>query len=179
MHLGVLFPEAVPATLPRPDTPLLELVRWARGIEGSIVILVHPLPGLWRRQLREMARADLLPDAIEARFPFVGRRGAVVERAAAHYGLAVLGGSDAHLMPDQIGEHVTLFPGETVDDLVTAIRERKTRAVSLPITGTIPRRVYAMQSLYSWLLPFRALPGVPAMRASLLKQARRATGNDS
>jgi lauroyl/myristoyl acyltransferase/predicted metal-dependent phosphoesterase TrpH len=179
VHLGVLFPEDVPSSLPPPDTPLLELVRWARGIEWSIVVLVHPLPGLWRRQLREMARADLLPDAIESRFPFVGRRRAAIERAAAHYGLAVLGGSDAHLAPGQIGQQATLFPGETVDDLVAAIRDRQTRAVSLPATVSIPRRVYALQSLYSWLFPFRALPGVPAIRGSLRTLARRAAAIDS
>jgi lauroyl/myristoyl acyltransferase/predicted metal-dependent phosphoesterase TrpH len=179
VHLGVLFPGDVPDGLPRPDTPLLELVRWARGIEGSIVVLVHPLPGLWRRQLREMARAGLLPDAIESRFPFVGKRRTVIERAAAHYGLAILGGSDAHLAPGQIGEHLTLFPGETVADLVAAIRERRTRAVSLPARIAIPRRVYAMQSLYSWLFPFRAWSGVPAVRTGLLKRARRAVSERS
>ena len=68
VHLGVLFPGEMPPAA-APGTPLLDLVRWARGVEGSIVILVHPLPGLWRRQLRGMARVGLLPDAIEADFP--------------------------------------------------------------------------------------------------------------
>jgi hypothetical protein len=31
-----------------------------------------------------------------------------------------------------------------------------------------------MQSLYSWLLPVRGLPGVPAMRTVLLRRARAA-----
>lgn len=179
VHLGVLFTGEMPDALPRMDTPLLDLVRWARGIAGSIVVLVHPLPGLWRKQLREMARAGLLPDAIESRFPFSGKRTAVIERAAAHYGLAVLGGSDAHLAPGQIGEHVTLFPGDSVDDLVLAIRERRTRAVSLPTTSSIPRQVYVLQSLYSWLLPLRGVAGVSAVRAALLKRARRAAGEGS
>jgi hypothetical protein len=170
----VLFPGEVPSSLPRPGTPLLDLVRWARGIEGSVVVLVHPLPVLWRRQLRSMARAGLLPDAIEARFPFSGNRAVTIERAASEYGLAVLGGSDAHLTPGQIGAHATLFPGETIEDLLRALRERRTRAVALPRPGRIPGSVYAMQSLYSWLLPVRGLPGVPAMRAVLLRQARAA-----
>lgn len=72
VHLGVLFPGEVPERFPRPGRPLLQLVRWARQIEGSIVVLVHPLPLLWRLQLRSMARAGLLPDAIESRFPFGG-----------------------------------------------------------------------------------------------------------
>jgi len=147
-------------------------VRWARGIAGSVVVLVHPLPVLWRWQLRGMARAGLLPDAIEARFPLCGGRTAAIERAARRYGLAVLGGSDAHLSPGQIGANATLFPGETVEDLLVAVLQRRTRAVSLPRAGSIPRRVYAAQSLYSWLLPFRRLPGVAAARALLLRRAR-------
>jgi hypothetical protein len=137
-------------------------------------VLVHPLPGLWRRQLRGMAQAGLLPDAIEARFPFSGNRAATIERAACEYGLAVLGGSDAHLSPGQIGAHATLFPGETVEDLLRALRDRRTRAVALPRPGRIPGSVYAMQSLYSWLLPVRGFPGVPAMRTVLLRRARAA-----
>jgi predicted metal-dependent phosphoesterase TrpH len=174
VHLGVLFAGDVPAELPSPGRPLLELVRWARGIEGSIVVLVHPLPLLWRRQLRAMARAGLLPDAIETRFPFCGKRTAAIERAARFYGLAALGGSDAHLTPGQIGAHATLFPGQSAEDLLTALRQRRTRAVTLPRAGGVPRHVYALQSLYSWLLPFRALPGVPAARAALLRRARAA-----
>jgi lauroyl/myristoyl acyltransferase/predicted metal-dependent phosphoesterase TrpH len=174
VHLGVLFTREIPASLPRPGTPLLELVRWARGIEGSIVVLVHPLPVLWREQLRRMAAAGLLPDAIEARFPFSGRRATAIERAARFYGLAVLGGSDAHLSPGQIGAHATLFPGETVEDLLAALDQRQTRAVSLPRGGRIPKSVYAMQTGYSWLFPFRGLPGVATARAALLRRARGA-----
>ncbi len=172
VHLGVLFAGDIPTSLPRPGQPLLELVRWARGIEGSIVVMVHPLPGLWRRQLRSMRQAGLLPDAIEARFPFCGRRSALIERAAARYGLAVLGGSDAHLSPGQIGGHATLFPGETASDLIQAIRERQTQAVTLPRPVRIPGNVYAAQFVYSWLLPFQRLPGVTLTRSTLLRLAR-------
>jgi KDO2-lipid IV(A) lauroyltransferase len=174
VHLGVLFTGEIPGTLPRPGTPLLDLVHWARTIEGSIVVLVHPLPGLWRRQLRGMARAGLLPDAIESRFPLCGNRAGTIERVAREYDLAILGGSDAHLSPGQLGFNATLFPGETVEDLLVAIRERRTWAVTLPRQGRIPGSVYAMQSLYSWLLPVRGIPGVPATRAALLRRARAA-----
>jgi hypothetical protein len=119
-----------------------------------------------------MAGAGLLPDAIEARYPFSGNRAATIERAARKYGLAVLGASDAHLSPGQIGSHATLFPGETVEDLLHALRHRRTQAVALPRPGRIPGTVYAMQSLYSWLMPVRGLPGVPALRAVLLRRAR-------
>jgi hypothetical protein len=119
-----------------------------------------------------MHRTGLLPDAIEARFPFSGRRPAMIERAAARYGLAVLGGSDAHLSPGQIGGYATLFPGETASDLIQAIRERQTQAVTLPRPVRIPGNVYLAQTAYSWLLPFRSLPGVTVTRSTLLRLAR-------
>lgn len=172
VHIGVLFPEAIPAELPKPGTPLLEIVRWARGIEGSIVVLVHPLPFLWRGQLRKLAAANLLPDAIETRFPFAGWRTRGIEQAADEYGLAKLGGSDAHLMPAQLGQYVTQFPGETTDDLIRAIRERTTLAIARPPRARVPAQVYGLQSIYSWLLPFRRLPLVPKARAGLLRRAR-------
>jgi hypothetical protein len=177
VHLGVLFTGEIPATLPKPGTPLLELMRWARGIAGSIVVLVHPLPILWRRQLRGMARAGLLPDAIESRFPYGGNgaRTAAIERAARRYNLAILGASDAHLSPGQIGTQATLFPGESVGDLLIALRERSTQAVALPRPTHVPGSVHLLQSLFSWLLPFRGLPGVGIVRAAILRRARLAS----
>jgi lauroyl/myristoyl acyltransferase/predicted metal-dependent phosphoesterase TrpH len=177
IHLGVLFTEEIPATLPKPGTPLLELMRWARGVTGSVVVLVHPLPILWRRQLRGMARAGLLPDAIESRFPLLGSGAhtATIERAARRYNLAILGASDSHLSPGQIGAQATLFPGESVEDLLTALRERSTQAVALPRPTRVPGSVHLLQSLYSWLLPFRALPGVGPARAAILRRARLAS----
>lgn len=176
VHLAVLFPGMDPAdlpkTLPKPGTPLSDLVRWGRAIPGAVVVLVHPHPILWKRQLAGLAEEGLLPDAIETRFPLVGWRNPALERAAARYRLATLGGSDAHLAPGQLGGHVTVFPGETVDDLVRAIRERRTRAVSTPAAAAIPASVYLIQSVYSWLLPFRALPGVEPIRTQLLEEAR-------
>lgn len=178
VHVGVLFPEEIPAVIPPRDTPLLEIMRWARDVPGSLVILVHPLPGLWRHQLRRLARAGLLPDAVESRFPFggQGRRTAGLERAAREYQLAVLGSSDSHLAPGQIGTQATLFPGSTAEDLVTAIRERRTVAVARPQAVRAPGSVVALQSLYSWLLPFRAIPGVDDVRRALLQRARRGAG---
>jgi predicted metal-dependent phosphoesterase TrpH len=177
VHLGVLFTDAVPAALPKPGTPLLDLMRWALGIDGSIVVLVHPLPILWRRQLRGMARAGLLPDAIESRFPYGGngQRTSAIERAARHYDLAVLGSSDGHLSPGQIGGQATLFPGETVADLLDALRQRRTRAVVLPRQTRLPGSVHLLQTAYSWLLPIRGLPGIAAARAAILRRARAAS----
>lgn len=174
VHLGVLFPAALPETLPKPGRPLPELIRWARGIDGGVVVLVHPLPVIWRRQLRGLARRGLLPDAIETRFPLVGWRSPMLERAARDYGLAALGGSDGHMVPDQLGQHATLFPGTTADDLVAAIRAGTTAAVTRPATPRVPAAGYAWQAVYSWLLPFAGLPAVSRLRARALTRARRA-----
>ena len=173
VHLGVLFPESIPASLPKPGTPLLDVVRWARAVPGSIVVLVHPLPLLWRIQLRRLKQANLLPDAMETSFPLVFWRGPALERAARTYGLAALGGTDAHLAPGQLGRHVTCFPGETPADLVAAIRLRRTRAATRPSRiGRLPAQLYALQCAYSWLYPFRGVPAVASVRSGLLTLAR-------
>jgi len=178
VHLGVLFPEVVPdpTELPKPGTPLPALVRWARTVPGSVVILVHPLPFIWRRQLRGLAAAGLLPDAIETRFPFVGWRSPEIAKVAAEYGLAPLGGSDGHLTPGQLGQHVTSFPGATAADLVAAIRAGTTRPVTRPSGAAVPFMAVAWQNLFSWLLPFARFPGVAASRGRILGRAQRAAG---
>ncbi|MFM9108259.1 MAG: PHP-associated domain-containing protein [Chloroflexota bacterium] len=174
VHVGVLFTGEVPADLPAMDSPLPEIIRWARGIAGSLVVLVHPHPGLWTRQLRGLERLGLLPDAIETRYPTVGWQARRLEREAARLGLAMLGGSDGHLAAGQLGRHVTVFPGETAADLIAAIRARRTRGATAPAAISVPPRVYLLQSCYSWLLPFRHLPGVPGIRERLLRRAREA-----
>jgi predicted metal-dependent phosphoesterase TrpH len=172
VHIGILFPRDVPAEIPRPGTPLLDVGRWARTIDGAIVVLVHPLPGLWRFQLRRLARAGLLPDAVETRFPLAYWRTPAIEDAARRYHLAMLGSTDAHLTPAQLGRFATEFPGESIDDLVQAIHERTTRAVKRPIECRPPLMVYALQCVYSWLLPFREQPAVARLRQRLLRRAR-------
>lgn len=172
VHVGVLFTETVPSRLPKPGTPLPEVVRWARDIAGSIVVLVHPHPVLWTRQLRGLAELGLLPDAIETRYPLVGWQQRKLEREAARFGVAVLGGSDAHLTGGQLGRHVTLYPGDGVDDLVAAIRSRTTRAATLPGGVSVPNDVHLRQSLASWMLPWRERNGVEPLRQRLMHAAR-------
>jgi lauroyl/myristoyl acyltransferase/predicted metal-dependent phosphoesterase TrpH len=171
-HIGVLFPQALPDELPPLGTPLLDVMRWAHAIEGAIVVLVHPLPVLWRIQLRRMARTGLLPHAIETRFPLAYWRTPAIEAAARRYDLAMLGSTDAHLTPAQLGRFATEFPGESLDDLVRAIHGRTTRAVKRPIECRPPVAVYALQSVYAWLLPYRDRPTVARFRAQLLQRAR-------
>lgn len=173
VHVGVLFLEDIPEALPKRDTPLMDIMRWARGVPGALVILVHPQPFLWRRQLRRLARAGLLPDAIETRFPIAMGRTPSFEAAAERYGLAVMGGTDAHLLPAELGRHVTVFPGSTAEDFATAVRARTTRAVSRPAGASPPRGLYLLQGAYSWLLPFDSWTPVARVRRWLLGAARR------
>lgn len=172
VHLGVLFPDEAPTRLPTPGTPLAELVEWARSIRGSVVVLVHPRPLLWRWQLWQLARRETLPDAIETRFPLVGWRTRALERAAAAYNLAIVGGSDAHLAPGQVGRYVTLFPGATIDDLLVALHTRRTRSISRPCSHHPPLIMYGLQTIYSWLFPFRRHPIVARLRCRVLTLAR-------
>ena len=172
VHVGVLFFGEVPARLPSPGTPLVMIIRWARSIPDTIVVLVHPLPGLWRLQLRGLARAGALPDALETHFPLVGWRRRALARAAQKYHLAVLGASDGHLTPGEIGTHLTLFPGETIDDLYLACKLRSTQPISRPKQKRLPLTVYLLQSIYSNLFSFRDRPRIARFRTRVLAQAR-------
>ncbi len=173
VHVGVLFGGAIPVELPPPGTPLARIIHWARTIEGSVVILVHPQPFLWRRQLAALKQQNALPDAIEVRFPLMGGRTSQLEAAAREYGLALIGGTDAHLSPSQMGRHVTLFPGTGAQDLLRAIRERSTVAVSRPIHAAVRPELYVLQCVYSWMLPYAARPGIRRLRAAVLGLAQR------
>jgi hypothetical protein len=179
VHIGVLFPRAIPSELPASGTPLFDVMRWARSIEGAIVVLVHPLPGLWRIQLRRLARAGLLPDAIETHFPLAFWRTPAIEQAATRYNLAMLGATDAHMTPAQLGRYVTCFPGRSVEDLETAIHARTTHGVMRPITCRLPLSVYVLQSFFAWLLPHTGRPSIVRIRGRLLAAARARTGAES
>ncbi len=176
VHVGVLFGAAIPDDIPSPGTRLPDIVRWARRVPGSVVILVHPLPLLWRGQLRGLARQGLLPDAIETRYPFAGGKTAALERAARRLGIATLGASDAHLSPDHLGVNLTGFPGRTATDLLAAIGAAQTTALSGHRPARLPRAVARNQALSSWLLPLRWIPGVRPLNRSLLLRSRIAAG---
>lgn len=176
VHVGVLFGGAIPGEVPPPGTPLPDIIRWARAIPGSVVVLVHPLPVIWRWQLRRLRRLDLLPDAIETRYPFVAGKTSTLERTARRLGIAPLGASDAHLHPDHLGANLTTFAGHTTADLLHAIRHRRTRAHAGHTPRRLPAAVSRYQALSSWLLPLRWIPGVPPLNRVLLLRSRLATG---
>lgn len=175
IHVGVLFPDALPDCLIPPGRPISDVLRWAKGVPGSIVVLVHPLPLLWRYQLWRLGRDNLLPDAIEVAFPLAGWRGASIERAARTLNLARLGGSDGHLSTSQLGGFGTRFPGSTSGDLIEAIRQRTTEPV-YPEVGdrgpAIPWHVYVRQCIYSWLYPFRRRAVISRVRQRVIAAVR-------
>src|SRR6185437_296204 len=116
---------------------------------------------------------------IETQFPLAFWRTPAFERAAKKYRIAMIGGTDAHLIPDQLGRYVTQFPGESIQHLVSAIRGRTTRGVKRPVECRPPLSVYALQSIYSWLLPFRDLPNVAGVRERVLMAARKRAASAS
>lgn len=177
VHVGVLFGEAIPDEVPAPGTRLPDIVRWARAVPGSVVILVHPLPLIWRWQLQGLAREDLLPDAIETRYPFVAGKTAVLERTARRLGIATLGASDAHLAPDHLGVNLTGFEGRTARDLLRSIRQGRTTALTGHQAERLPGAVARNQAFSSWLLPLRWIPGVARLNRSLLLRSRLAAGH--
>ncbi len=176
VHVNVLFGGVIPGNVPQAGTPLSDIIRWARAIPGTVVVLVHPLPLIWRGQLRRLARLGLLPDAIETRYPLVVGKTDSLERAARRLGIATMGSSDAHLHPDHLGVNLTTFPGQTAADLLMAIRHRRTRAHAGHSPRRLPRAVASCQSLSSWLLPLRRIPGVSRLNRALLLRSRLATG---
>ncbi len=176
VHVGVLFGGAIPDEIPAAGTRLPDIVRWAREIPDTVVILVHPLPLIWRWQLRGLDRRGLLPDAIETRYPFVNGKTHDLERAARRLGIACLGSSDAHLHPDHLGINLTAFAGETQAELISAIRNRETSALRIDSARRLPGAVARYQALSSWVLPLCWLPGVSRLNRSLLLRSRLATG---
>jgi predicted metal-dependent phosphoesterase TrpH len=123
---------------PPPHRPIAETVEWVRA-HGGEPVLAHPY------RLRHGVGARLAESVavtgIEARN---GHNSEVVnaraELLAARRGLAATGGSDVHAIGD-LGRAYTCFPEDavTVDDLLEAIRRRRTTAEgrSMPWSGRV------------------------------------------
>ncbi len=103
--------------------------------QGGIAVVAHPLVNArvaaQADVLLDLAQADVRhrPDALETMHPtalWLPRWRRRVEEIAVACGYALVGGSDAH-SPRMVGRGLTTFPGNTWDDLVTAIRDRVTR----------------------------------------------------
>ncbi len=176
VHVGILFGGVIPDEIPPAGSRLPDIVRWARGIPDALVILVHPLPVIWRWQILGLSRQGLLPDAIETRYPFVNGKTQSLERTARRLGIATLGSSDAHLHPEHLGINLTAFDGRTAADLFRAIGRHETTALPLRRACPLPSAVARYQALSSWMLPLCWFPGVLGLNRSLLLRSRLATG---
>jgi len=93
---------------------------------GGVAVAAHPCNGLISLSRRQIAVLDL--DALEtynARSLFNSR----ARRVADQFGLAHVGGSDAHFA-QEIGNGITLFPDDcrTWQDFIEAIRQGQTRS---------------------------------------------------
>lgn len=107
-------------------------VEWAHE-RGGVVVIPHPMSfmtlSVGEQKLRQLFSKDLAVDGIEIINPSVAgyvRRVQVKEVNDSEWKLAEIGNSDAHFT-HHIGTAWTSFEGHTVQDLLTAIKERKTQ----------------------------------------------------
>lgn len=133
--------------------------------QGGLVIVPHPLgrlvPSLSRARIDALLEKGYPIDGIEIYNPSPANASmrSIVRTANQQWGLAEMGGSDAHFW-QHIGAAYTLFPGDSPDDLRRAILERTARSggQELPAVRLSPG-VYVAQCAWSWFVdpPRRAL----------------------
>ncbi len=136
-HILALFVEAPLPSL-RPAAEVVEAIHR----QGGLAIIAHPL-SLVTRSLnrRDIERLMTLPgplahaDGMEVAngfarsLPLMAGRHRTVQELCRRFGLARVGGSDAHFR-QAIGSAYTLFPGRSAEDLRRAILARTTEAAS-------------------------------------------------
>jgi predicted metal-dependent phosphoesterase TrpH len=133
--LGLFLKKFIPPGLTPEET--IRLIHQ----QGGLAIVPHPaLSPLPHYRGITMKRLDLLakrrdelerPDGVEVRngLPLqLALQGEIKSRNIASWGLAEVGGSDSH-HPSSIGSCWTEFSGSSLEDLVTALRKRQTRAM--------------------------------------------------
>lgn len=152
-HLLGLFVEKAP----RPMRPVEEAIDTIKE-QGGLVIVPHPLgrlvPSLSRRRIDSLLAAGYEIDGIETYNPSPAnsaQRATVIE-ANRDWGLAEIGGSDAHFW-QHIGAAYTRFPGTTPDDLRRAIVDRSVRAGGQEKRPTrLNPGAYVAQCAWSWFV---------------------------
>jgi predicted metal-dependent phosphoesterase TrpH len=142
---------------PRPMRPVEESIDAIKE-QGGLVIVPHPLgklvPSLSRRRIDALLGAGYAIDGIETYNPSPAnsaQRG-TVHVANREWGLAAIGGSDAHFW-QHIGAAYTQFPGTTPDDLRRAVANRSTAAggQEQPPARLNPA-AYVGQCAWSWFV---------------------------
>ena len=159
-HLLGLFVSKAPKAL-RPVEASIEAIKEQDGL----VIIPHPMgrlvPSLSRAKIDELLNKGFPIDGIEIYNPSPANASmrSTVRLANAQWGLAEMGGSDAHFW-QHIGAAYTFFPGSTPDDLRSAILERTVRpgGHEIPPVRLSPA-TYVAQCAWSWFVdpPRRAM----------------------
>jgi predicted metal-dependent phosphoesterase TrpH len=152
-HLLGLFVNKAPKAL-RSVEASIEAIKE----QGGLVIIPHPLgrlvPSLSRTKIDELLNKGFSIDGIEIYNPSPANASmrSTVRLANTQWGLAEMGGSDAHFW-QHIGAAYTLFPGSSPDDLRRAILERTVRpgGHEIPPVRLSPAS-YVAQGARSWFV---------------------------
>lgn len=152
-HLLGLFVNKAPKAL-RSVEASIEAIKE----QGGLVIIPHPLgrlvPSLSRAKIDELLNKGFPIDGIEIYNPSPANASmrSTVRLANAQWGLAEMGGSDAHFW-QHIGAAYTLFPGNSSNDLRRAILERTVRpgGQEIPPVRLSPAS-YVAQCAWSWFV---------------------------
>lgn len=131
-HVLALYIEK-PVEALKPIAPTLEAIHK----QGGLAIIPHPMSWLTRSVGQRTIERILAEDAPGVSFDGIEQSSSPAARVTSkkalrlnreRYGLAELGGSDAHFLKAIATSH-TLFPGSTAVDLRRAIEAHETRAV--------------------------------------------------
>jgi hypothetical protein len=144
----------------------------AIAAQGGLCIVPHPLgrlvPSLSRRKIDELLERGYPLDGIELYNPSPANRAARAEvrRLNEQWGLAAVGGSDAHFW-QHIGAAYTTFAGRTPDDLRAALTARATHEGGQETPPEhLPAAAYVAQCAWSWFVD------PPRKVARMLRQER-------
>lgn len=152
-HLLGLFVNKAPKAL-RSVEASIEAIKE----QGGLVIIPHPLgrlvPSLSRAKIDDLLSKGFPIDGIEIYNPSPANASmrSTVRFANTQWGLAEMGGSDAHFW-QHIGAAYTLFPGNSPDDLRRAILERTacSGGQETPPVHLSPA-TYVAQCAWSWFV---------------------------
>lgn len=143
--------------------------------QDGLCIVPHPMgrlvPSLSRRKIDELLTRGYPLDGIELYNPSPANRAvrAEVRRLNEQWGLAGVGGSDAHFW-QHVGAAYTRFPGRTADDVRAAILAHTTRdgGQEQP-PDHLPVGAYVLQCGWSWFVD-------PPRKVTRMLRQRRARG---
>ncbi len=152
-HLLGLFVSKAPKALQSVEASIESIKE-----QGGLVIIPHPLgrlvPSLSRAKIDNLLNKGFPIDGIEIYNPSPANASmrSIVRLANAQWGLAEMGGSDAHFW-QHIGAAYTLFPGSSPDDLRRAILERTacSGGQETPPIRLSPA-IYVVQCARSWFI---------------------------